>query len=152
MGVDRRGFHMKKNTWKCINCVNVITKESEVINPGNSLTNNFDSRARKCSRDEDNEQNFYADIMQTLKIIIEANKEISLKLTTLIDENKDLKAEIAELKFAKYAQDMTNMPPTYSNVAKKTIQKSNVLILKPKNTLNSVSKTKEDLIKNVQPS
>lgn len=79
VGVDLRGFHMKKS-WRCDSCVpNVVGEVME------STTES--GRARKRSRNDDGEYVDIGEVMRTLKAILQQNQELNQKVEQLIEEN-----------------------------------------------------------------
>lgn len=144
VGLETRGLHMKKAIWKCPACVE---NENEVMVQGGSGK----TRARKRSRVENDEILSMNEVMKLLKDLIHSNKEINLKLDVLMDENKSLKEELQQWKETNTMKINQNVP-TYANVTQKTAIKPNVLIVKPKNVTQNLTKTKEDLVTKVQPS
>lgn len=145
MGVELRGFHMKKSTWKCFNCAPNVNSESEVMSHGG------ETRARKRSRCEENEYISITEIIETLNTILESNKVMNNKIDELITENKNLKLEISQLKNTRINESaQISNTISYASVASST--KQSVLIVKPKDAAHNIVKTKEDLRQKIQPS
>lgn len=129
--VDMRGFHTRKLNWKCKVC---SAKGGD--------------RARKRSRVEENyiDQSTIDGINLTLELLMNNTAEMHKKIDFLIDENLQLKKEIADLKSLRIREDSTStsnfIPKSYASTVMST---SKVLVVKQKGEENDIEKIKEDL-------
>lgn len=137
--VDLRGFHMKKLIWKCKSCLEVIGEGSKP------------ERSRKRSRTEETyiDQESVNTLNATLDMLLNNTNVIMEKMDLIIEENRCLKIEIANLKSLQCQVPRNDdLQLTYSTVAKKT---NNVLVVKQKGTQKEIKEVKEDIRKKVDP-
>lgn len=150
--VDMRGFHMKKSTWKCGKCEPQISEVKMVdVNKG--------ERSRKRSRVDEItvDQEFISEINANLQFLVEKTKALDQKIDLLLNENLNLKAEIASLKESKQITGVSQQSnknvaatSTYATVVSKN-NDNKVLIVKQKCMEKDIKQVKEDIRKNVNP-
>lgn len=144
--VDMRGFHMRKSTWKCEKCE---PQSSEVRMAADV---NKPERARKRSRiDEFLDQDLAGEINSTLQYLVEKTKELSNKVDLLLDENRNLKAEIASLKEGKQTSVLLGESVKLSYAGATAKNDNKVLVVKQKGNEKDIKQVKEDLRKKVNP-
>lgn len=139
--VDLRGFHMRKDNWKCAVCYDA--KGGEV------------KKGRKRSRVEWDEMDgtMIAGMNTTLELLVKKMDELNVKVDNLLAENNSLKQEIASLR-----ESRGNMPvsllPTKPQMAYSTVVKKDnkILVVKQKgDSEKNITKIKEDLRNKVSP-
>lgn len=78
--VDFRGFHMKKSTWRCKQCVDTH---------GDDRSDSIYTRTMKRSRvDDSDEQGLIEGMKQTLGLLLKTTNELNEKVDQLLQENK----------------------------------------------------------------
>ncbi|XP_050308277.1 uncharacterized protein LOC126744768 [Anthonomus grandis grandis] len=103
--------------------------------------------------DDGDPENNVGDIMATLQLLVSRTNELNRKVDLLLNENQNLKREIASLKECKpsTAPSSVNSKLSYA-AAIGTKNDSKVLVVKQKCPEKDVKQVKEDLIKKVNPS
>lgn len=150
--IDLRGFRMRKATWKCSSCEPVLSGViPETVNKPNE-------RSRKRSRTDEIclDQNVADEIHTALKFLVNKTKELSEKADLLLDENRNLKHEISELKGVTLATPVPTPYAMKSNLtytaATKNVNKVLVVKQKQGSSQKDLKQIKEDLRNMVDPS
>lgn len=141
--VDLRGFHMKKLVWKCRSCLEI---SGELNKP---------DRSRKRSRTEEAyiDQETINTLNATLDMLVNNTKSLNEKIELLIEENRLLKLEVADVKRMQplqlQAPRSDEVMMSYSTAAAKKVNK--VLVVKSKETQKDVKEVKKDLRNKIDP-
>jgi predicted RNA-binding protein with PUA-like domain len=129
--VNLRGFHLRKATWICKKCSDAEEVCASEIPQKNQLKETNTNR----------EENGMENIMKMLVTVNKSNIKMQQTLDEVVNENKKLRFEIAQLKEEKL-QKIESKTKTFATA---------VLQIKPKNKGEEVKKMKDQIRNRINP-